>query len=490
MPLWRVTGRSNTDERPLLAPGDGAPRDDDGKSKEPAAAQRRQSLDSDASTDGGGEYAEGRASVEQQLDVYINDLAAASAAGNDAEMADVLAGLRYVMDYRIRGGQQRHLDKELCRRLLEALLLLTDDMPNSLWAQLAVAATGGAGYVSAADSGASRPPTATPSVAPPSRGSTPRPGTAAATANGKAAAAAAPPPAPVANATAAAAAAADHDDDEDEDATSPKVRTATAEAATWAGRQRLAARRANEALVLIYELAMDVVEFRRALATIPLDRLRAALKLHVRFGRAGTDTDRAVAAAVLRLATDINRQAASWRDLIEDDHDAVQAYLDKHPPPPTGAPGEGDAAFAPVSVLPPPALYAERRPEAVVGMFRTSATDGLTAEEALARRRHYGKNAIPPPPRPSVLRMLLGQILDFMIVLLIVAATVSAATGDVDAAIVLMVVVVLNVILGFSQEYKANRTLQALMKLSVPRVRARRAGEPRQFWRGRGCAVR
>jgi len=268
---------------------------------------------------------------------------------------------------------------------------------------------------------------------------------------------------------------------DDDDMMSPEVRTATAEAATWAGRQRLAARRANEALVLIYELTMDVVEFRRALATMPVDRLRAALKLHVRFGRAGTDTDRAVAAAVLRLATDINRQASRWHDLIEDDHDAVQAFLDKHPPPPRGAPGEGDAVFAPVSVLPPAALYAERRPEAVVNMFRTSAIDGLTGEEALARRRHYGKNAIPPPPRPSVLRMLLGQILDFMILLLIVAATVSAATGDVDAAIVLIVVVVLNVILGFSQEYKANRTLQALMKLTVPRVRARRAMN-RRHW--------
>ncbi|KAJ3058781.1 hypothetical protein HK102_010319, partial [Quaeritorhiza haematococci] len=73
--------------------------------------------------------------------------------------------------------------------------------------------------------------------------------------------------------------------------------------------------------------------------------------------------------------------------------------------------------------------------------------------------------------------MLLAQILDFMIIILVIAAVAEAATKDYEAAVVLMIVVVLNVLIGFTQEYKANKALEALMSLSVPKATVIRDGQ-------------
>jgi P-type Ca2+ transporter type 2C len=66
--------------------------------------------------------------------------------------------------------------------------------------------------------------------------------------------------------------------------------------------------------------------------------------------------------------------------------------------------------------------------------------------------------------------MILGQLTDFMIVILLVAAVIEAVISELRSSIVLLTVVVINVVIGFNQELKASRALEALVTLTVPHV--------------------
>lgn len=94
-----------------------------------------------------GPVARARMQVEHQLDVLVNDLVAlGSAAGSSGmsaatsrELADVLATLRYTLDYRIANGKLPHLSGLVCTRLLSALLTLTDDTVRIRWSSVTAA---------------------------------------------------------------------------------------------------------------------------------------------------------------------------------------------------------------------------------------------------------------------------------------------------------------------------------------------------------------
>ena len=101
---------------------------------------------------------------------------------------------------------------------------------------------------------------------------------------------------------------------------------------------------------------------------------------------------------------------------------------------------------------------------------------GLSQEEARRRREMFGPNALPEARGPSPVWMFLSQFTEAMVILLIVAAAISWALGDVKESIAILVIVVLNAFLGFSQEYRAERALAALRKMAVPTVRVRRDG--------------
>ncbi|WP_058558091.1 HAD-IC family P-type ATPase [Thiohalocapsa sp. ML1] len=102
---------------------------------------------------------------------------------------------------------------------------------------------------------------------------------------------------------------------------------------------------------------------------------------------------------------------------------------------------------------------------------------GLSSREAEARLGHYGENRLAEtPPRPIWLK-LLDQFRSYLVIVLIFAAVLAGAIGDLKDAIVILVVVVLNATLGFWQEYRAERTLAALKGMLAPRARVRRDGQ-------------
>ena len=117
----------------------------------------------------------------------------------------------------------------------------------------------------------------------------------------------------------------------------------------------------------------------------------------------------------------------------------------------------------------------------VLTNLQTDATSGLDASAVAQRLAEHGPNALIERGGKSPWRILWEQLTATMVIILIVAALLSAFLGDYKDAIVILVIVVLNAILGFSQEYRAERAMAALKKLAVPTVKVRRSGRVQEI---------
>lgn len=101
---------------------------------------------------------------------------------------------------------------------------------------------------------------------------------------------------------------------------------------------------------------------------------------------------------------------------------------------------------------------------------------GLSADEVVRRRERWGENRLATDVGARPLAMLAGQFTDLMIIVLIIAAVVAGLIGEALDAIAILIIVVLNAIIGFIQEYRAERALQALQQLTAPHVQVLREG--------------
>jgi P-type Ca2+ transporter type 2C len=102
---------------------------------------------------------------------------------------------------------------------------------------------------------------------------------------------------------------------------------------------------------------------------------------------------------------------------------------------------------------------------------------GLTAAQVDERRLKYGLNELVETKRTTFMQMVIGQLNNFVVILLIVAALVSALLGDWVEASAIMAIVVLNAILGVIQENRAEQALAALKKLAAPEAHVLRDGK-------------
>jgi P-type Ca2+ transporter type 2C len=101
---------------------------------------------------------------------------------------------------------------------------------------------------------------------------------------------------------------------------------------------------------------------------------------------------------------------------------------------------------------------------------------GLTRSEAAVRLERHGRNELAEPPRRSRLVLFAAQFKSLLIVILVVAAGLAAAVGDLTDAAVIGVVLLLNATLGYVQEAKAERSVDALRRMLTTRARLRRDG--------------
>lgn len=102
---------------------------------------------------------------------------------------------------------------------------------------------------------------------------------------------------------------------------------------------------------------------------------------------------------------------------------------------------------------------------------------GLSHEEAGARLQRVGPNELAEKRQRTVCRMLLDQFSDFMILVLIAAALISGFIGEASDTVAIVVIVLLNAALGFSQEYRAEKAMAALKKMSAVHATVIRGGE-------------
>ena len=118
----------------------------------------------------------------------------------------------------------------------------------------------------------------------------------------------------------------------------------------------------------------------------------------------------------------------------------------------------------------------------VARKLRTNIGQGLSKEEAENRHNKHGPNKLDEQKKESLLIRFIKQFKDFMIIILLVAAVVSAGISFVQGAndyidsIIIVTIVVLNAIMGLVQEAKAEKSLEALKDMSAPVARVRRSG--------------
>ena len=106
-----------------------------------------------------------------------------------------------------------------------------------------------------------------------------------------------------------------------------------------------------------------------------------------------------------------------------------------------------------------------------------SATeDGLSSVEVSERLKKYGKNEIAEEKAQSPIMVFLGQYKDFLVIILIIAAIISMALGDVESSLVILIVITINAILGTVQEIKAEASLASLKAMSAPTAKVVRDG--------------
>ncbi len=101
---------------------------------------------------------------------------------------------------------------------------------------------------------------------------------------------------------------------------------------------------------------------------------------------------------------------------------------------------------------------------------------GLTPKAVLQKRKEFGVNELLEKRKKPVWLVFLLQFKDFMILVLIAAAIISGFIGDITDAIIILVIVLLNAILGFVQEYRAEKAMEALKKMAALNTQVIREG--------------
>lgn len=106
---------------------------------------------------------------------------------------------------------------------------------------------------------------------------------------------------------------------------------------------------------------------------------------------------------------------------------------------------------------------------------------GLSSQQAAQRLLENGENKLTGKKQNSVAAMFFSQFKDLMIIILAVATVISVLMGEGTEAITIIAIVLLNAGLGFLQEYRTEKTLEALKEMSAPTAKVYRDGEVRQL---------
>ncbi len=119
-------------------------------------------------------------------------------------------------------------------------------------------------------------------------------------------------------------------------------------------------------------------------------------------------------------------------------------------------------------------------PDEAARRLESNLDRGLSAAEAQRRLDELGENRLPEEQAPGPLRLLLDQFASLLVYVLIGAAILSLVIGDVVEFAAIVIIAVLNAVLGFVQEYRAEQALSALKSMSAPSATVLRDGNPQR----------
>ena len=102
---------------------------------------------------------------------------------------------------------------------------------------------------------------------------------------------------------------------------------------------------------------------------------------------------------------------------------------------------------------------------------------GMSSEQARERLSQHGPNQLESPTKPSPLKIFIGKFKDYMVLVLIFAAIISFIAGETTNAYVILGIVVLVAIIGFVQEFKAEKAMEALREMVAPEADVIRDGQ-------------
>ena len=120
--------------------------------------------------------------------------------------------------------------------------------------------------------------------------------------------------------------------------------------------------------------------------------------------------------------------------------------------------------------------YYKQTPQQALETQKTSA-NGLSGQEVQARAQQFGPNQLAEGEKKSVLQVFAEQFKDLLVIILIIAALISAASGNLESTIVIIAVLILNAILGTVQYFKAEKSLESLKAMSSPTAKVLRDGK-------------
>jgi Ca2+-transporting ATPase len=114
--------------------------------------------------------------------------------------------------------------------------------------------------------------------------------------------------------------------------------------------------------------------------------------------------------------------------------------------------------------------------EEVLNKLDTGLDQGLSETQAGERLEKYGYNQLEEGKKTTFLQMVIAQLNSFVVILLIVAAVISAFLGEIVDSVAIITIVILNTIMGVVQESRAQNALDALKKMAAPEAMVLRGG--------------
>ncbi len=118
-----------------------------------------------------------------------------------------------------------------------------------------------------------------------------------------------------------------------------------------------------------------------------------------------------------------------------------------------------------------------RQDGAIVVRELESSLSGLSDDEAKKRLERHGLNRLQEKGKKSAFAMFIEQFKDYMILILIAAAVVSGVIGETSDTIAIIFIVLLNAVIGFAQEYRAEKAMAALKRMAAPTAQVVRGGK-------------